>query len=243
MIVVEIQNLQFSYNKRTPVLQGINLKIQENERVGFIGPNGAGKTTLLLLIAGLLKGKGKIRLWGMEQPEHFKKLRKRIGFLFQDPDNQLFYPWVYEEVAERLQVDGKVYKPTEGDVFQILSDVGLLDKARWPVSELSPGEKKRLALATLLTQKPDLWLFDEPSSGLDPMMRRTLIDWIKNLHGTIVVATHDLDLVLEICQRVFLLFQGKIVAEGQTSEILSDEHLLETYGLTLPLTLQGAKHE
>lgn len=242
MTVVYVQNLKFSYHKGKPALNDINLEIQQNERVAFVGPNGAGKTTLLLLIAGLLRGEGVIRLWGLEQPKHFKRLRKRIGFLFQDPDDQLFYPWVYDEVAAEFQGDGKVTETKNEQVWEILSKVGLSNKARYPVSELSHGEKKRLALATLLVRQPELWLLDEPSAGLDPGMRRTLLRWIKNLKGTLIIATHDLDLVLEICQRVFLIYQGEIVADGSTLQILTDETLMEKHGLTLPLSFQGLRH-
>ncbi len=241
MTAVDVQKFSFAYHRGVPVLQAVTFRVEEGERVALVGPNGAGKTTLLLAIAGLLKGEGRIRVWGLEQPRDFQTLRKRIGFLFQDPEDQLFFPWVYDEVAAEVQKH--VGQPASQDaVWALLAEVGLAEKARASVSSLSPGEKKRLALATLLVRRPRLWLLDEPSAGLDPGMRRTLIHWIQTLPGTLILATHDLDLALVTCQRVLLLDRGEIIAEGPALEILSNEELLERHGLTLPLTLQGVRN-
>ena len=233
MVVVSVESLNFAYRPGAPVIQDLSLEVQAGERMGIVGPNGAGKTTLLLLIAGLLKGEGRVFLWGEPQPRRFKALRKRIGFLFQDPDDQLFMPTVLEEVLLETG-DGRV-----AEARRALKAVGLLEKAEEPVSTLSPGEKKRLALATLWVRRPDLWLLDEPSAGLDPGMRRDLILRIRELPGTVLVATHDLDLAWEVCDRVVLLWRGRAVAVGPTREVLANGPLLREYGLDLPLRLQG----
>ncbi len=241
MTAVEVRHFSYVYPGGARALSNVTFCVEEGERVAIIGPNGAGKTTLLFSISGLLKGEGTIRLWGLDQPKHFQELRRDLGFLFQDPEDQLFFPWVYDEVAAELQKNGNPSVPEE-KIWTLLSRVGLTEKAHAAVSSLSPGEKKRLALATLLARHPRLWLLDEPSAGLDPGMRRTVIEWIHNLQGTILLATHDLDLALETCTRAILLDQGEVVADGPASELLTNEELLEEHGLTLPLSLQGVKN-
>ena len=168
-------------------------------------------------------------------------MRKRIGFLFQNPDDQLFMPRVKEELLLELQSNGFPTEDEEAVVNDVLKRVGLLEKRQYTVSRLSLGEKKRLAIASLLVKTPELWLLDEPTSNLDPGMRREVIVMVRNLKGTRIIATHDLDLALEVCDRVLLLYKGKKIIEGDPNEILWDEEMLKRYGLALPLTIQGVK--
>ncbi|MEN3045899.1 MAG: ABC transporter ATP-binding protein [Candidatus Hydrothermales bacterium] len=212
-VKIETINLSFSYEEKEDVLKDINLKIFENERISIIGENGSGKTTLLLCICGLLKFRGKVLIDG----EDFKEsLRRKIGFLFENPDDSLFMPRVYDDVA----FGAKNYK-IKGNLDEIvrnsLNRVGLKDFENKVSHHLSYGEKKRVSLASLLSYEPEIFLLDEPTLGLSPLARRKFMKLIKDLKGTIVIATHDVDFAIEISDRILFLKNGTIKREFQRS--------------------------
>lgn len=232
---VEIKNLSFSYSNGSNALSGINLDIYEGESVGIIGPNGAGKTTLLLHLNGLLNGKGKISIFGSEINEkNLKEARKNVGLVFQDPEDQLFMPTVFEDVAFGPSSAGLVKDRLKGRVDKALEDVGLLNKADHISYHLSLGEKKRVALATILSMEPRILVLDEPSANLDPRSRRHLINLLKGFSVTKIIATHDLEMVLDLCDRVVILDEGVVIVDGKAKEILSQKPLLESHGLEVP---------
>ncbi len=230
--MIELSDVQFSYTRDQPVLQGVSFSIQTGERVGLVGANGAGKTTLLLVIAGLLRPTaGSVRVNGLPQPRNFRRLRREIGFLFPDPDDQLLYPRVRDEL--RAAANGRQ------TLNAVIQRYGLQPYLDQPVHTLSPGLKKRLALAVLFLRSPRLWLLDEPTAGLDPRARRQLIQEIRALPGTVLVATHDLDFVWDVCERTLLLDRGRMIVDAPTRILLRDADLLQQHGLELPLKLQG----
>ncbi|MEO0246273.1 MAG: ABC transporter ATP-binding protein [candidate division WOR-3 bacterium] len=206
-VKIEIIDLRFSYEDKKEVLKGINLKVYENETLSIIGENGSGKTTFLLCIAGLLKYKGKILIDGKEFNE---SLRKKIGFLFENPDDSLFMPKVYDDVAFAPKNFG-----FNGNLDEIVKDA--LKKAgvsgfeeRIP-HHLSFGEKKKVSLATILSYNPEIFLLDEPTLGLSPKSRKEFIELIKNLKGTKIIATHDIEMAEEISERIIVLDEGNII--------------------------------
>ncbi len=234
--VVHVQDLRFRYSATSPALQIPELHIRQGERVAVIGPNGSGKTTLLLLIAGLLRGTGILQVLGYPQPRAFAAIRPHVGMLFADPDVQILYPTVEEEILA-LQVH---YPPER--VREALLRFEIPSVIHQPTYHLSPGWKKRLILARLWIRTPRLWLLDEPSDGLDPAMRHRLVQDLQSLTGTLILATHDLDLALEVCTRVVVLQEGRMVADGSPGEILTDASRLHRWGLRLPLKLQGGDY-
>ncbi|MEN3044621.1 MAG: ABC transporter ATP-binding protein [Candidatus Hydrothermales bacterium] len=208
-VKIEVINLSFSYEEKKDVLKDINLRVFENERLSLIGENGSGKTTLLLCICGLLKFKGKVIIDG----EDFKEsLRRKIGFLFENPDDSLFMPRVYDDVAfgpKNFKIQGKL----DEIVKSSLNKVGLKDFENRVPHHLSFGEKKKVSLASLLSYDPEIFLLDEPTLGLSPLARKEFIKLVKNLRGTVVIATHDIDFAIEISDRIIFLNKGKIKRE------------------------------
>lgn len=229
---VEIADLSFTYPDGQPALRDVSLRVMPGERVALVGPNGAGKSTLLLHLNGILRGEGRVRICGLDcSKENFKKVRALVGLLFQSPEDQLFSPTVYEDVAY-----GPIYQGLpEGEVAErvasALGAVGMVDAAQRMPYHLSLGEKKRIALATVLAMQPQILAFDEPSAGLDPRGRRGLIELLDSLSQTLLVATHDLSLVRAALTRTVILDRGRLVADGPTEDILGDENLLEAHGL------------
>ncbi len=236
--IIEIENLSYSYPDKTRALSEINLEVYERESVGVIGPNGAGKTTLLLHLNGILQGQGSIKICGMEIYEkNLPKIRSKVGLIFQDPDSQLFMPTVFDDVAfGPINMDVPKEK-IFASVQRALSEVDMLQAKDKLAHHLSFGEKKRVSVATVLSMNPEILAMDEPTSNLDPKHRRTLINFIKDSRLTKIIATHDLELVLEICQRVIILDKGVIVSEGNTKDILSNRTLLEAHELEMPISL------
>jgi cobalt/nickel transport system ATP-binding protein len=232
--MIKVDSLNFAYRKGEPVIENLSFEVRDGETYGIIGPNGAGKTTILLLIAGLLRGEGRIEVDGLPQPENFKKLRKRIAFLFQNPQYQILMPRVEEEL--------KSQGGDEATALSLAQRFGLMRSLKSSTLELSEGEAKRLALATLLLKNPEYWFLDEPTSNLDPGGRTEIIRVIGELKGTKLIASHDLDLVLEVCDRVLLLYLGRKVVDGNPKELLKDAELLRKHGLDLPLSLRGTHH-
>jgi cobalt/nickel transport system ATP-binding protein len=206
--------------------------VAAGEKVGIVGPNGAGKSTLLLQLNGILNGDGEIRIGGIKlERETIPQIRRQVGLVFQDPDDQLFSPTVYDDVAYGPLYMGLPRQEVEERVEAALADVGMLDHASRPPHSMSVGEKKLIAVATVLSMKPEILAFDEPTAGLDARGRRRIMDVIKRLSQTVLVATHDLSLVRQILKRTVVLDAGRIVADGATSEILADSKLLLQHGL------------
>jgi cobalt/nickel transport system ATP-binding protein len=236
--VIKIRNLSFAYPDGKQVLQEINLIIYKGEQVAIIGPNGAGKTTLLLHLVGILKGRGDISILGMQLNNgNIGKIRSKVGLVFQNPDDQLFTSSVFEDVAFGPLNLGYPEDLVKERVKESLKKVGMSGfEKRFP-HHLSLGEKKRISIATVLSMDIEILILDEPTSNLDPKTRRELIQLLKNFKITKIIATHDLDLVLKICEKVILLDSGKIVAAGNTQEILSNKSLMEMHNLEVPLQL------
>ena len=230
---IEVEHLSFDYPDGRRVLRDISLRIGPGEKVALVGPNGAGKSTLLLHLNGILSPKdGKVRACGFEMRKgNLGKVRAGVGMVFQNPDDQLFSPTVFDDVAFGLLYQGLPEAEVRERVAQALAAVHMEDYAARVSHRLSPGEKKRIALATVLAMEPEILVMDEPTSGLDPRGRRSFINLLQELPQTMLVATHDLRMVREFFARTVILDGGYIVADGATIEILTDTALLSAHGL------------
>ncbi len=236
--IIKIRGLKYTYPDGTRALEGIDLGILEGESVGLIGPNGAGKSTLLLHLNGILPGCGQVEIMGLEINKNPDLIRSKVGLVFQDPEDQLFMPTVFDDVAFGPINLGWKQEKVKEQVEKALKEVDVLDLATRVTHHLSFGEKKRISIATILSMNPDILVLDEPSSNLDPKSRKDLIGRLKKFHHTKIVAGHDLELILDICGRVIVLNKGKIVANGDTKEILNNKPLMEFHGLEVPLSLR-----
>ncbi len=238
---VRITRLNFSYPDGTKALEGIDLDVLSGERVALVGPSGAGKSTLLLHLNGVLAGTGTVRIRGLVmEPKNLREIRRQVGVVFQDPNDQLFCPTVYEDVAFGPLNLAVPQEEIPRRVEQALRDAGLDQSFRGrPSHHLSLGERKRVALAGVLSMDPAILALDEPTSNLDPRNRRHLIELIAGLPATLIVATHDLELVLSLCSRTVLMDRGKIWSDGETRSLLADSGLMETHGLEVPLSLRS----
>lgn len=237
--LIEFQNVSFSYDSKTPVLQKINLTIKKGEAVGLIGANGAGKSTIMKLIPGLLHGEGTILVDGLPVARtNLPVIRQKTGYVLQDSDNQMFMPTVFEDLMFGLRNYGLSREAAEARVDEVLDQLGLQELKYRHNHKLSGGEKKMAAIATVLAMRPEVILMDEPSAILDPVNRRMVIRTIQALLQTKLIASHDLDMILETCDRVILLSHGKIAADGDCKTILSDGALLEQNRMELPLCMQ-----
>ncbi|MEW6505362.1 MAG: ABC transporter ATP-binding protein [Chloroflexota bacterium] len=230
--VLEVENLTYTYPDGRPALRGIHLRVLPGERVALVGPNGAGKSTLLLALAGILRGEGRISIEGtLLTPASLPRLRARMGLVFQSPDDQLFSPTVYEDVAYAPIYQGLPADEVNARVEEALTAVGMEAFAERMPHHLSMGEKKRIALAAVLAMQPTMLLLDEPSAGLDPRGRRELMTLLTGLPQTLLIATHDLDLVERTCPRMVILDEGQIVADGSSRALLRNSDLLAAHGL------------
>jgi len=238
---LEVRDLSYTYPDGTEALKGLSFRLEHGEAVGVVGANGAGKSTLLLALAGLVDpSNGIVNVGGtILGKKTVGEVRKRMGFLFQDPDDQLFMPTVFEDVAFGPANQGLSPGEVSGRVRQALEDVGAAGLAERQSHRLSGGQKRSVAIATVLSMLPDILVMDEPSSGLDPKGRRRLIGLLARFTHTRMVATHDLDLVMEVCPRTIVLHEGRLAADGPTREIFGDEMLLETCHLERPLCMHG----
>lgn len=236
---VEIRELNFTYPDGKPALNNINLDVFNGETIGIIGPNGAGKTTLLLHFNGILKGTGMIKIFGIEvNSKNLKEIRKKVGLVFQNPDDQLFSQTVFDDVAFgpiNMGFDKESVITRVKGSLDYVNMSGFEEKHPY---HLSVGEKKKISIATILSMEPEIFVLDEPTGELDPRSKRNIINILKNIKSTKIIATHDLELVLEICNRVFLLDNGSIVSFGETKSILSNKELLEPHGLEVPLFIR-----
>jgi cobalt/nickel transport system ATP-binding protein len=238
-VVVDVDGVHFAYPDGHKVLKGLSFKINKGEKVALIGPNGAGKSTLMSQLNGVqLAGSGRVSIGGMEvSKDNLKDIRRKVGIVFQDPDDQLFCPTVYDDVAFGPLNLGLPAGDIASRVKEALAVVGLEGFEERASFHLSFGERKRVALATVLSYQPEILVFDEPSTNMDPMNRRNLINWLKASDKTLLLCTHDLDIVLEVCDRCLLLVDGRIEADGPSSKILYDRKLLEENKLEMPLAL------
>ena len=240
---IEVRNLHYRYGEGTQALRGVSFAIAQGESVGLIGPNGAGKSTLLLHLNGLLPEKwdGEPTVWvdgTPVAPETLQHVRRKVGLLFQDPNDQLFCPTVFEDVAFGPQQFGQSETEVCERVRQSLAQAGLPGFETRAPHHLSVGEKRRVCLAGVLACNPSILVLDEPSSSLDPKGRRELKALLRQIPITKLIATHDLELVVELCARVIVLDGGAIVAEGPTVGLLSDEELMLRHNLERPHVLR-----
>jgi cobalt/nickel transport system ATP-binding protein len=232
---LSVRDVRFRYPDGRLALDGVDLEVGQGERVALLGPNGAGKTTLLLQLNGLLDGDGVVEVAGLPiAGEAVWEARRRIGFVFQDPDDQLFLPTVAEDVAFAPRNAGLEDAAVRARVAEALAAVGMEHVADRAPYALSGGERRRVAIATVLAQRPDVLVLDEPSANLDPRARRELIEVLDGLDRTLVMATHDLPLALALCDRAVILERGRVVADGRCAELLADAGLLAEHDLELP---------
>ena len=233
--VLVVNDLRFSYPDGHSALNGVSLKLCEGDKVALVGPNGAGKSTLMLHLNGILNGQGDVEIAGMRlSKENLPVIRALVGLVFQNPDDQLFSPTVFEDVAFGPLHMGLPEAEVRSRVDAALEAVRMSAYRDRLSHHLSVGEKKRIAIATVLSMQPSLLVLDEPSAGLDPRARRTLINLLRDLPITMLVSTHDMKLVQELFPRTVVMDEGRVVADGLTSEILEDEPLLNAHGLEKP---------
>lgn len=241
--IVDVRGLAYSYPDGTRALGGVDLAVLPLERVALLGPNGAGKSTLMLHLDGILRGsEGAVFVGGVRlEDSTVRDVRARVGLVFQDPDDQLFMTTVYDDVAfgplnlglDRDEVDSRVHAA--------LHAVGLAEVASKPGQHLSFGQKKRVALATVLSMRPEILVLDEPTSNLDPRSKRRMTELLADLEATMLVATHDMDLAWELCDRAIIMDEGRIVADGPADVVMRDGDLLGAHGLELPASARGAE--
>ncbi|MCC6353172.1 MAG: ABC transporter ATP-binding protein [Verrucomicrobiae bacterium] len=238
---VEARDLYHTYPDGTAALRGITFCITHGESVAIVGENGAGKSTLLMHLNGYLAPTGgAVRVGGLPlNRDTLPAVRRAVGMVFQDPDDQLFMPTVFEDVAFGPLNLGLPPGEVEGRVARALETVGMEGLGNRPPYKLSGGEKRAAAIATVLAMEPDILVMDEPSASLDPRSRRRLIELLRSFSHTKIIATHDLDMALDLCERTLVLHEGLVAADGPTRDILRDESILGPCSLEKPLRLQG----
>ena len=239
--IVEFENVRFRYPDGTEALKGASFRITHGESVGIIGANGAGKSTLLMQMNGaMLPSAGTVTIGDLQLTKKTRpEIRKKVGVVFQNPDDQLFMPTVHDDVAFGPLNLGMSAEKVEERVMTALRTVGCPDLREKPPHRLSGGQKRAVSIATVIAMDPDILVMDEPSSNLDPKSRRSLMSLLKGFAHTKIVAAHDLDFILEVCGRCLVINDGRIVADGPAGSILTDRSLLEENHLELPLSLQG----
>ncbi len=232
---IEIENLNFSYPDGTVALRDVSLSISPGEKVALVGPNGAGKSTLILHLNGILSGQGLVRVCSLEVvKDNLGRIRSCVGLVFQSPEDQLFSPTVFDDVAFGPLYQGLPREQVVERVDEALEAVHMLGYKGRVSHHLSVGEKKRIAIATVLSMQPEVLVLDEPTGGLDPRSRRSLIHLLQELPLTMLVSTHDMLLVREIFPRTIILDEGQVVADGPTQALMDDAALLEAHGLERP---------
>ena len=239
--MIEVKEVSFSYNgSKKQTLSNMNFKIENEESVGIIGANGAGKSTMLKLLVGLeINYQGNIMINNVKvEKQNLQEIRQKIGYVFQDSDSQLFMPTVYEDVAFAPRNYGFSKEEVNERTVEALKSIGIEELQDRQIYRLSGGEKKLASIATVLSMKPDILIFDEPTITLDPKNRRRFINVLNSLKGTKIVTSHDLDLIYDTCDRTILIADGKIIFDGDTKTVLQNKEVLENNGLELPLSLQ-----
>jgi cobalt/nickel transport system ATP-binding protein len=238
--VIRIDSLSFNYPDGQPALIDVSMVIRQGETVGIIGPNGAGKSTLLLHLNGIFQSDGAVQVFGMPvRNKNLKIIRTKVGLVFQDPDDQLFSPTVFEDVAFGPMNMRLAEDEVRRRVSQALGWVGMTGYESRSSHHLSRGEKKRIAIATVLSMNPDVLVLDEPTSDLDPKSKWALVDLLEELPVTKIITSHDLEIVRALCQRTILLDKGMVAADGSTDSILYNVPLLEAHSLARPRRTQG----
>lgn len=233
--MLSVFDLHFSYPDGRVALKGVSMQVGWGEKVALVGPNGAGKSTLALHLNGILQGQGEIRVAGMALTKpNLPVVRAKVGLVFQNPDDQLFSPTVFEDVAFGPLHMGLPEAEVRARVAQALAQVGMADFEQRLSHRLSLGEKKRIAIATVLAMSPEILVLDEPSAGLDPRARRALINLLRRLPQTMLVSTHDMSMVQDLFPRMVIMDEGKIVADGATAQLMANTALLEAHGLERP---------
>ena len=237
---IEARNLHYFYPDGHEAIKDISFTIYHGESVGIIGANGSGKSTLLLLIMGILfPDKGEVKVGDVAvTKKNLEMIRQRLGLVFQDSDDQLFMTTVYDDVAfgpRNYNLDENEVKTRVEEALEMVGISHLINRAPF---KLSGGEKRAAAIASVLSMKPDVLIMDEPTSGLDPKSRRRLINILKSFSHTKIVTSHDLDMVMETCDRIIVMKEGEVAANGTTQEILTNASLLIDCGLEIPLSLQ-----
>jgi cobalt/nickel transport system ATP-binding protein len=234
---LDVSGLAYAYPDGHQALFGVDLTIPRGERVALLGPNGAGKTTLVLHLNGIhTAGSGSVTVAGLPVArDSLAEIRRRVGIVFQDPDDQLFMGTVREDVAFGPMNLGLRGPELDHRVHEALEAVGMAEYADRPPHHLSFGQRRRVAVATVLAMRPEILVLDEPSSNLDPASRRELADIIRSLEVTVLLVTHDLPYALELCPRSVILSDGVVVADGPTADILADETLMKSHRLELPV--------
>ena len=241
MLAVKTENLSYSYPDGTSALQEISIAVREGEKIAIIGPNGSGKSTLITLLNGVRQGKGLLEILGLSlNRQNLKQIKQWVGVVFQNPDDQLFCPTIFEDVSFGPLNQGLSAGEVRQRVDTALQSVGLEGYEKRSSFHLSFGERKLASLATVVAMDPRIIALDEPTSNLDLSHRRKIIRWLQKKSHTIILTTHDLDMVLETCQRVLILNKGRIVADGHSQELLKDRIILEQNDLELPLRMQSA---
>ena len=234
--MISLEHVSFAYEKSALVLRDLSFEIAPGEVVGLIGANGAGKSTLMKVLLGLLRAEGRVRVGGTEvQPKTLAEIRRKLGYVLQNSDNQMFMPTVYEDMLFAPLNYGVPRAEAEARVDAVLERLNLTDLKHRHNHKISGGEKRMAAIATILAMEPEAILMDEPTSALDPYNRRLVINLIRELPQTLIIASHDLDMILDTCARTILLSGGRIVADGPTETILRDRALLEANRMELPL--------
>jgi len=235
--IISISHLSFTYPDGRQALTDVSLSVARGEKVAVVGPNGAGKSTLLLHLNGTLRSRrdGCVQVAGLNVDDRtVRQVRARVGLAFQDPDDQLFSPTVFEDVAFGPLHLGCPEEEVRARVSRALAAVGMSGYEKQMPHHLSLGERKRISIATVLAMEPEVLVFDEPSAGLDPRARRNLIGLLRRLPQTMLIASHDMRLVWDFCPRTVILDGGRVVADGPTVELLSDEELMNRHGLEVP---------
>jgi cobalt/nickel transport system ATP-binding protein len=235
--VLDVRGLAYAYPDGHQALFGVSLHVHAGERVALLGPNGAGKTTLILHLNGILRaGSGTVKISGLSvEKANLPEIRRRVGIVFQDPDDQLFMPRVREDVAFGPANLGLRGDALNDRAMAALEMVGMAEYADRPPHHLSFGQRKRVAVATVLAMEPEILVLDEPSSNLDPASRREFADIVRALDVTLLMVTHDLPYALELCDRSVVLSDGVVVADGPTFDVLTDEASMKAHRLELPV--------
>ncbi len=236
--MIKFENVSFAYEKGEPVISDMSFDIAKGEAVGLIGANGAGKSTVMKLMLGLVTAnEGRVLVDGEEVGKNnLSQVRQKLGFVLQNSDNQMFMPTVYEDMMFAPLNYGMSREDAERKVDEVLERLGLQYLKHKYNHKISGGEKRMAAIATILAMEPEAVLMDEPTSALDPYNRRIVINTIRDMDQTRVITSHDLDMILDTCDRVILISEGRVVADGKAPDILSDKELLEANHMELPLS-------